>query len=434
MPRIMTKIMLIALMLEACASTSSNAGASAVDPDFVVKPSADTALGRAAMQLETLSRGTIVYSPKFLQEHPYAAGSFSREKNIIFIEKDTLDNPDKLSTILRHELLHARVFAELTTRTIAPWYGYFNGEPFAPNTLWLDEALAYQQDLIAAAQELTGAKDPVTLVNGVAKKLLHGGWHSEPAAEALSALPANNELCATAKYEEEFGVVIASLETKVEGKPAVAHLFLPASGGIADSRNCALLQKSRLETQKFATDAANMFRDRKSELERILLLPKDDVAPTLLRFASELASAHMPSAGSSLRIPIPSYSSAAGKIVLRSTAEPIAELSPDVFELLASMRATVVAENGVGLAAPQIGVSKRVILVKRSKTILVQAMNDRGEKIEEQFGGYVARIFQHEIDHLDGILFIDRKEPGDLVPKDEVRRLRQMAALGYPSF
>jgi len=46
--------------------------------------------------------------------------------------------------------------------------------------------------------------------------------------------------------------------------------------------------------------------------------------------------------------------------------------------------------------------------IKRRKAVKIAALNERGEKIQVRAEGLPARIFQHEIDHLDGILFIDR--------------------------
>jgi len=47
-------------------------------------------------------------------------------------------------------------------------------------------------------------------------------------------------------------------------------------------------------------------------------------------------------------------------------------------------------------------------LVERSKNVTIEALNERGERVTRGAGGLLARIFQHETDHLDGILFIDR--------------------------
>ena len=110
------------------------------------------------------------------------------------------------------------------------------------------------------------------------------------------------------------------------------------------------------------------------------------------------------------------------------------------------MAETMYTDSGVGLAAPQVGVSKRIIVidgeeeglmvlinpilvksegelveeegclsipgiysqVKRSSKVTVKALNENGDPIEVTKEGLAARALQHEIDHLDGILFIDR--------------------------
>lgn len=107
---------------------------------------------------------------------------------------------------------------------------------------------------------------------------------------------------------------------------------------------------------------------------------------------------------------------------------------------------TMVVENGVGIAAPQVGVHERIIIVetphgiqafanpeitsrsvrmvssiegclsvpnvagtvKRNSSVKVQALNRQGEPVEIKANGLQAIIFQHEIDHLDGVLFIDK--------------------------
>jgi hypothetical protein len=84
------------------------------------------------------------------------------------------------------------------------------------------------------------------------------------------------------------------------------------------------LEEQIAKAQTFARESSTLFKNDRIELERILALPKEE-----------------------------------------AKAAPIVSLSADLFMLLASLRATVVAENGVGIAAPQIGVGQRVILVKR---------------------------------------------------------------------
>ncbi len=59
-------------------------------------------------------------------------------------------------------------------------------------------------------------------------------------------------------------------------------------------------------------------------------------------------------------------------------------------------------------------------LVKRPKNVTLEALNEKGEKILRGAGGLLARIFQHEIDHLDGILFIDKASVIKEVPEEKI--------------
>jgi peptide deformylase len=115
-------------------------------------------------------------------------------------------------------------------------------------------------------------------------------------------------------------------------------------------------------------------------------------------------------------------------------------------KLIADLTDTMIEENGVGIAAPQVGIKERVIIaetpqgiqafinpeiiarsvrtvasiegclsvpgvagtVKRHSSVKVKAKNARGEDLTVKANGLLAIIFQHEIDHLDGVLFIDR--------------------------
>lgn len=137
-----------------------------------------------------------------------------------------------------------------------------------------------------------------------------------------------------------------------------------------------------------------------------------------------------------------------GEPVLRQEAKKIKEITPQVEKLLNNLRDTLQAsETGVGLAAPQIGISKCAIVidfegesyallnpeiveaqgaiwetegclsvpgvmgeVRRAKRLVVQAWDQTGKEVTIEAEGLLARIFQHEIDHLHGILFIDRAE------------------------
>ncbi|MFH1808095.1 MAG: peptide deformylase [Pseudomonadota bacterium] len=155
-----------------------------------------------------------------------------------------------------------------------------------------------------------------------------------------------------------------------------------------------------------------------------------------------------------------------GDQFLRQKARIIDPLDPDLPHLLSRMRATVEQEKGVGIAAPQVGISRRIVWVQRLdrepgkpfESYLnprIGAMSDdtvvdwegclsvpagfgqvrRPAAIEltsatsdsatwETVTGFTARIFQHEIDHLDGTLFIDRKESGELMLEKEYREMR----------
>jgi len=133
-----------------------------------------------------------------------------------------------------------------------------------------------------------------------------------------------------------------------------------------------------------------------------------------------------------------------GDEILREKARPVPTVNSNILRLLDNMQETMRDAQGVGLAAPQIGVSKRVIVVdlgeeiielinpeiissegeqidaeaclsipgfkgnvSRYEKIVVTGLNRDGEIIEIEAEGLLARIFQHEIDHLNGILFTD---------------------------
>lgn len=135
-----------------------------------------------------------------------------------------------------------------------------------------------------------------------------------------------------------------------------------------------------------------------------------------------------------------------GDPVLKKKAEEISQITPEIKELIFDMKETLRQAQGVGLAAPQIGVSKRIFVaetekgavgfinpkiikksrqketqeegclciaglflkIKRAKEVEVEAQNEQGENVAIKAEGLLARIFQHEIDHLNGILIIDR--------------------------
>ncbi len=183
-------------------------------------------------------------------------------------------------------------------------------------------------------------------------------------------------------------------------------------------------------------------------------------------FTDEEAS-RITKAGADEPMEIVMNDSETGDAFLREKSLPVNPSDPLLDLLESRMRATLREARGVGLAAPQVGVGRRVILVQRkdvepeqpvvlyldprilemsdgklldwegclsipagfgrvyrAASIVVEHVLPGGEAVGEYVSGYTARIFQHEIDHLDGVLFIDVKEPGDLMPKDEYREMK----------
>jgi peptide deformylase len=144
-----------------------------------------------------------------------------------------------------------------------------------------------------------------------------------------------------------------------------------------------------------------------------------------------------------------------GDPVLREPAQAVGELSDGIRDLVEDMFETMYHAEGVGLAAPQIGISDRVIVVdvrsadedgvgalalinprvvefsratdrepegclsipgmeevvERPSTVTVEGLSPDGEDVTLEVSGLLSRAIQHEIDHLDGILFIDRVSP-----------------------
>lgn len=139
--------------------------------------------------------------------------------------------------------------------------------------------------------------------------------------------------------------------------------------------------------------------------------------------------------------------------VLRKVAEPVKNVTKEILKLSGDMIETMRLSNGAGLAANQVGVPIRLITIeehlnkqenrhivlinpvivetdseetaeegclslpkfyeyiKRAKKVLARGVNLEGETIEIECEGQLARAIQHEIDHLNGILFIDHLSP-----------------------
>ena len=147
-----------------------------------------------------------------------------------------------------------------------------------------------------------------------------------------------------------------------------------------------------------------------------------------------------------------------GEPVLREIAEPINDITTEILAIADEMLATLEISGGVGLAAPQVFISKRLIivaskptqrypyaplmpatvminpefsplsdemikdyegclsipsiraLVPRYQSIRVSYTDLQGQRLEVNFEGFIARVFQHEYDHLNGLVYLDRVE------------------------
>jgi peptide deformylase len=171
-----------------------------------------------------------------------------------------------------------------------------------------------------------------------------------------------------------------------------------------------------------------------------------------------------------------------GKEALRQRARDLSRdeiLSPSIQQLIELMRLTMWDAPGVGLAAPQIGESLQLAviedrpeyhreltpeqllargrkpvpfhviinpkltltgnisheffegclsiagytaIVSRSDTVKVECLNERAEPVKIEASGWYARILQHEIDHLNGILYVDRMQPRTFLTQENARR------------
>jgi len=131
--------------------------------------------------------------------------------------------------------------------------------------------------------------------------------------------------------------------------------------------------------------------------------------------------------------------------ILREKCEEVTDFDESLDKTVLDMFSIMYKKNGAGLAAPQVGIKKRIITVytgegpvaiinpeiikkegseteeegclsfpnlflkiKRVKKIKAEGQNTKGKRIEIDAAGFLARALQHEIDHLNGILFIDR--------------------------
>ncbi len=157
-----------------------------------------------------------------------------------------------------------------------------------------------------------------------------------------------------------------------------------------------------------------------------------------------------------------------GNETLKQVAEEVRNIDGDLVQLIDNMYNVMYRERGIGLAAPQVDVSKRLLIldveeyegpvmtvinpvirefsdkkepyeegclsvpgisrdVIRPDEILIAGVDRDGNEFEMEASGILARVLQHEVDHLDGILFVDRLEDyerKELIP--DLKKIRKM--------
>jgi peptide deformylase len=152
---------------------------------------------------------------------------------------------------------------------------------------------------------------------------------------------------------------------------------------------------------------------------------------------------------------------------LRKKSASVAEVSEDIKNLISDMKETMYESQGIGLAAPQVGVNQRVIVVdvtpydpdqkpfalinpeivsgegevdsmegclsvpgfletiKRKEKVTVRGIDEEGHEVEIEATGMLAICLQHEIDHLNGVTIVERLSP---MKRDMVRKKLKKAA------
>jgi peptide deformylase len=159
-----------------------------------------------------------------------------------------------------------------------------------------------------------------------------------------------------------------------------------------------------------------------------------------------------------------------GADVLHAPAAPVGDFTPDIDRLITDMIETMYAAPGIGLAAPQVGVPLRIFVIDlsigrdpnglivmvnpefverdgvqleeegclsvpgfeatvvRPQRAVVRGLDRQGKPQELAGDGLLARAFQHEMDHLDGMLFVDRLR--GIKKEMIVRKIRKLAKAG----
>ena len=152
-----------------------------------------------------------------------------------------------------------------------------------------------------------------------------------------------------------------------------------------------------------------------------------------------------------------------GDEILNKKCREVEEITPRIIRLLDDMRETLTAAGGAGLAAPQVGVMRRIAIIEyegdtpedsqelielinpkiiafsghqyteegclsfpdewlytdRPMHVTVRSLNRKGEEYEISASGFLAKALSHEIDHLDGKVMHCRRAPDDKIPQEE---------------
>ena len=151
-----------------------------------------------------------------------------------------------------------------------------------------------------------------------------------------------------------------------------------------------------------------------------------------------------------------------GDDILKKKSKPIKEINPATLALVDDMLDTLRHLDGVGIAAPQIGMLKRIVIVDyedelyelinpeimetdgnqvcneaclsvkgrcgdvdRPMKIKIQALNRKGEPVTLEADEFLASAFCHEIDHLDGVLFLDKARNIQLITEEQMRQRKK---------
>ena len=150
-----------------------------------------------------------------------------------------------------------------------------------------------------------------------------------------------------------------------------------------------------------------------------------------------------------------------GEDCLNKVCRPVTEFNPHLHVLVDDMAETLADANGAGLAAPQVGILRRIVViekedgtilelvnpeiidtqgeqeglegclslpgiwgvVKRPMTVTVKAMDRNGNVFTDTDSGLIGRCFVHECEHLDGILFVDRASK--ILTEEDLQRMEE---------